>query len=343
MSAPRQGTPSADIATVDALEACIGKTPGPMHLKVIDHLDVGVVGWLAASPFLFATFADAASIGISLAGGRAGFVDVIDTTRLSIRKEFLDRPELASEGCGFGGLFLIPGIGETLRVNGRVHAIDQAAIQITVEECYIHCAKALIRSDFWDANPQSAIPTDIAEFLKASRFLALATVDGGGYADVSPKGDPVGMMIRLTDDAAWFADRPGNRRADSFRNILTQPRIVIAALVPGATRIALLQGEAQLRQDEQARAGFAVQNKAPLIVTRIERPEILPVDSPALARARLWPAKPPTEAIDPAAIISGHVKLSKERGLQATLVRAALSVPGLVQKGLKHDYKTNLY
>ena len=52
-------------------------------------------------------------------------------------------------------------------------------------------------------------------------------------------------MIRVAGGVAWFADRPGNRRADSFRNILKQPRIAIAALVPGFTQVALLSGEAR--------------------------------------------------------------------------------------------------
>ncbi|MBS4005555.1 MAG: hypothetical protein KGZ91_19470 [Afipia sp.] len=86
-----------------------------------------------------------------------------------------------------------------------------------------------------------------------------------------------------------------------------------------------------------------MQEKTPLLATQIELALIDIVDSPALARAKLWPAKPPDETVDPAAILVGHIKLSKERGLQASLVRSAVSVPGVMRKGLQHDYKTNLY
>ncbi len=249
---------------------------------------------------------------------------------------------MAREGCGFGALSLVPTVGETLRINGRVTAVGDGAIEIGVEECYIHCAKALIRSDFWSAQPRAA-PSDTGEFLAHSRFIALGTVDTEGRADLSPKGDPAGVMTRVANDAVWFADRPGNRRADSFRNILIQPRIAVAALIPGAPRVALLRGEARITKDERARASLSVQDKTPLLATRIDSPEILIVDSPALGRAQLWPAKPRNCAIDPAAILVGHVKLSKERGIQASILRSAVSVPGLMRKGLARDYKTNLY
>ena len=255
----------------------------------------------------------------------------------------MDNPDLACEGHGFGALSLLPTIGETLRINGRVTALRPDAIEIRIDECYVHCAKALIRSDFWCANQQSSAPSDPGEFLAASRFLALATLDAKGHADVSPKGDPAGMMIRMADNAAWFADRPGNRRADSFRNMLSQPRVAVAALIPGVTRIAKLRGEARITQDHRARAGFVVRDKTPQLVTRIERPDVEFINSLSLARAQQWLKEAPDEVIDPAALISSHVKLSKQRGLQATLARAAVSVPGLMQKGLNRDYKTNLY
>ena len=61
------------IDTVAALESVLGKTPPPMHLKVIDHLDEGARRWIAASPLLFAGFGDAATLAITLGGGAPGF------------------------------------------------------------------------------------------------------------------------------------------------------------------------------------------------------------------------------------------------------------------------------
>lgn len=333
---------SDQIEDVAALEARIGKTPASINLKVIDHLDAEALRWLAASPVMFAGFGSAGEIAITLAGGAADFVEIIDARRMRLPKACLDHPDIARDHHGFGALFLVPSIGETLRINGRVEAVDDNAIEIRVDECYVHCAKALMRSGFWSATPQPAFSHDPAEFLSASRFMALATVDAQGAADVSPKGDPAGLMIRASDDAAWFADRPGNRRADSFRNMLTQPRIAIAALIPGTARVALLAGRARISADENTRSQFAVKDRAPLLTTRIEAPEIVLVDSPTLERAQLWPAKAPREAIDPAATLAAHVRLNRDQGFQAKLLRASISTL-VVQKGLDYDYKNNLY
>lgn len=331
------------IADVAALEAVIGKTPGPMHLKVIDHVDDSARRWIAASPLCFIAFGDAGGIVITLAGGARGFAQAVGDRQLRLPAAMLDAPQLARVGEGVGALFLAPGIGETLRVNGRVAAADGSAILIDVLECYVHCAKALIRSGFWNAAPLNQAPQSDADFLDASRFMALATIDREGRADLSPKGDPAGTMLRWHDGAAWYADRPGNRRVDSFRNILVQPQVAAAALIPGSTRIALLSGRARIAVDAAMRERFAVGGKTPLLATCIEQPQLQLQDSAALARAQLWPAGPRDPSVDPAAAMVAHIKLNKIRGLQASLVRATLSVPGLMEKGLERDYKHNLY
>src|SRR3546814_15012643 len=91
--------------------------------------------------------------------------------------------------------------------------------------------------------------------------MALATIDAAGCADLSPKGDPAGAMAHIAGDQLWFADRPGNRRADSFRNIIAQPRIAAALLIPGSSHIAIIRGTAMLTDDANARASFEVQGK----------------------------------------------------------------------------------
>ena len=326
-----------------ALEARLGKPPSAMHLKVIDHLDTTALQWLAASPLMFACFGSASGIDISLAGGEPGFISATDSSRMRVPKRFLDDPSLGIKGQRFGSLCLIPAIGESLRINGRVAAVDQEAIEVSVEECYVHCAKALIRSNFWGASPSAAVPSDPVDFLSASQFVALASMDAEGRADVSPKGDPAGTMVRLSDTEVCFADRPGNRRADSFRNILTQPRVAAAVLIPGSARIALIHGEAQITKDVHLLGSFAVHDKIPLLATRSEYPNIVLIESPALDRARLWPASRGDHTVDPAATLVAHVRLNKERGLMATLVRTAVSFPSLMQKGLDRDYKANLY
>lgn len=331
------------IDTIAALEGVVGKTPPPMRLKVIDHLDAGALRWIGQSPLMFAGFGADGSIGVTLAGGAPGFA-AGDAREMNLPLAFVDDPALARPGAAFGALFLLPGIGETLRVNGRVTDIEADHVRIAVEECFGHCAKALIRSELWAAQPAQA-PDDPAGLVSASRFMALATIGAQGHADLSPKGDPAGCMACLDGDVLWFADRPGNRRVDSFRNIVEHPDVALALLVPGARRIAVVRGRARLTTDEAARARFAVKDKTPLLAIRVEIEALALHESAALARANLWPVDEQSD-IDPAKLFVEHIKLNRAGGVGAALARASLSVPGvtgLLKKGLDKDYRDNLY
>lgn len=334
---------AADIDSIAALEAAIGKTPPAVNLKVIDHADAGACRWLAAAPLLFAGVGGADALTVTLAGGAPGFARA-DPATLSIPCAAFDDPELLVPGRPFASLFLIPGIGETLRINGHIEAVTGGEAHIAIADCYAHCAKALIRSTFWQAEPIAAPAGDAAAFAAATRFMALATVDPHGAADISPKGDPAGAMVRF-DEAGdlWFAERPGNRRADGLRNIVAQPRIAAALLVPGADEIMLIRGRARATTDAAACAAFTVQDKTPLLATRVADLTVERRASPALARARLWPAAPAPADIRPAKIFADHVRLNKNKGLAARVAGALVSVPGLMQKGLDKDYKDNLY
>lgn len=330
------------IDSIAALEQVVGKTPPAIDLKVIDHLDAGALGWLGASPLMFATFGDGASLAVTLGAGEPGFV-AGEPSVLRLPVASLDAPELAVPGAAFGSLFLAPGIGETLRVNGSVAEVANGEVRIAVAECYVHCAKALIRSAFWSAQPVDMPLDDPAAFLAASRFMALATIDGSGNADLSPKGDPAGCMVQFDGDRLWFADRPGNRRVDSFRNIVVQPRLAAAVLVPGCAVVAIVRGSAWLTTEAAARERFVVQGKTPHLAIGVEDPVVELRSSRALARAGLWPLTDVQAPIDPAKMLVAHVKLNKDKGLGAKVAGAMVSMPGLLRKAMEQDYKSNLY
>ncbi|WP_379654585.1 pyridoxamine 5'-phosphate oxidase family protein [Pseudoxanthomonas sp. UC19_8] len=335
---------TAQITDADTLQRCIGALPGPRDMKVIDHLDAWAVRWLKASPLAFFGFGDAEGIAITVGGGPAGFARTDTPSTLDLPPTRLDDPRLARAGQSFCSLWLVPGLGETLRINGQVAGVEDGRIGIAVRECYLHCAKALIRSDFWQAAPDPlAAPLTPVQAAARSRFLVLATVNGAGQADLSPKGDPAGALLQADEAALWLPDRPGNRRVDSFRNLLEQPRLSLAALVPGQTRLLHVRGTATLTTDAAARARLAVGDKPPKLVTRIAPAHWTVRDSAALAAAALWPAAQPPDDLAPAEIFKAHVRLNRSSGLQAAMVRAAVAVPGLVRHGLDQDYKKNLY
>lgn len=327
------------------LEAVIGRTPAPAVLKVIDHLDEWALRWIAAAPFMLACFGDASDISVTPAGGAPGFASG-DQHELRLPTQLFDDTALARPGAAFASLFLLPGIGETLRINGKVVEAGPTEIRVAVEECYGHCAKALLRSELWAAQPIDTVPDDPAAYVAASRFMALATVSADGRADLSPKGDPAGRMARLDGDALWFADRPGNRRVDSFRNILTQPRMALALLIPGATRVAIVHGEAAITTEEASREQFTVEEKTPSLAIRVETSKVELRESAALARARPWPAVLGEHGINPTKLAISHIKLNRNRGFGAkftSAVLAGLDATGLVQKVVDKEYKDNLY
>ncbi|MBL8269330.1 pyridoxamine 5'-phosphate oxidase family protein [Steroidobacter sp.] len=335
---------SSLVSDLDTLQGLVGKLPGPRDLKVIDFLDEHALRWIAASPVVFVTFGTPTELAVTVAAsGETGFTRIDESRHFSLPLTSLDDPQLAREGVAVATLFLVPGMEETLRINGRVTSVADGQVGIAVHECYLHCAKAFMRSSFWSATPSEDVSTDHAEFVSHSRFMALATIDDEGHADLSPKGDPTGSLLQAHQNAIWYPDRPGNRRIDSFRNILTQPRIAALVVIPGSLQVMHISGQARVSTDETVRTSFAVSDKTPKVVTRIENAELSVRKSEALARARLWPTVPTTADLNPADIFKAHVQLSRETGLQATLVRAAVAVPGMMRKGLENDYKNNLY
>jgi len=337
----------AEIRDIPSLEACLGAPSPTVLMKVIDHIDPGAERWLAASPVGFVACARDGGIQVTTVGGAAGFATAPDAHTLRVPLAAFDDPAIVQVGDGFGSLFLVPGIGETLRVNGVVTELDGESLLVAVEECYIHCAKALIRSGFWQAtaldSALNSAPEDAVAFLGETRFMALATLDENGRADVSPKGDPAGGLLRFVDGVAHYAERPGNRRADSYRNMIANPAMAAIALIPGSAAVVRVTGQATICSDAALRDHFVVQGKSPLLVTAIADLVAEPHTSLALTNANLWPTGDAPAGISPAKILIEHVNRNKTKGVKATLVRTSLAIPGAVEKALASDYKSNLY
>ena len=72
-------------------------------------------------------------------------------------------------------------------------------------------------------------------FVEHSPFVCLATSDRAGHCDLSPRGDPAGFVRILDERTLLLPERPGNRLADSLRNLLANPHIGLLFVVPGVT------------------------------------------------------------------------------------------------------------
>jgi PPOX class probable FMN-dependent enzyme len=168
-----------EVTTADELRDIVGHPNNYVANKVGKGLSAAHQDWLAHSPLGFvAPTAARGGVDVSPKGDPPGFVHIIDDITIAIPERpgnkrvdgylnVLERPHV-------GTLFLIPGRGDTLRINGTARILADAdyfdamtvadkrpilALEIDVEEVFFHCAKAFLRSDAWD--PSSWNPTAV--------------------------------------------------------------------------------------------------------------------------------------------------------------------------------------
>jgi PPOX class probable FMN-dependent enzyme len=126
------------------------------------------------------------------------------------------------------------------------------------------------------------------QFVERSPFLCLATSGADGTCDVSPRGDPAGFVRILDDRTLLLPDRPGNRLADSHRNILENPHVALLFVIPGITDTFRVNGTAAIVTDPQLLEPCAVEGKVPKLGIRIVIDEAFTHCSKAFLRSQLW-------------------------------------------------------
>jgi PPOX class probable FMN-dependent enzyme len=179
---------SREVTTIEDLRAIVGHPLAPAANKVKSSLSDAQRDWLSHSPLGFIATTDAEGrVDVSPKGDPPGFVHVIDDTTIAIPERpgnrrvdgflnVLQRPRV-------GTVFLIPGRGDTLRINGTARIMADApyfetmavggkrpilAMEIAVDEVFFHCPKAFLRSDAWkpDTWNPTAVPS-VAQLAKA--------------------------------------------------------------------------------------------------------------------------------------------------------------------------------
>ena len=134
------------------------------------------------------------------------------------------------------------------------------------------------------------------QWLAASPLCLVATRAADGTCDVSPKGDPPGSTLVLDDATIALPERPGNRRADGFRNVLTNPHVGLVFLVPGRGDTLRVNGRARLVRDAPFFDAMEVRGHRPLLALVVEVEEVFHHCSKAFLRSHLW--QPETWAPD---------------------------------------------
>ncbi|RZU52773.1 hypothetical protein EV385_4656 [Krasilnikovia cinnamomea] len=126
------------------------------------------------------------------------------------------------------------------------------------------------------------------QWLANSPFCLVATSDAHGRCDVSPKGDPPGFTLVVDDTTIALPERPGNRRADGFHNVIENPHVGLNFFVPGRGDTLRINGRARLIRDADFFDRMVVKGHRPILALLVEIEEVFYHCSKAFLRSALW-------------------------------------------------------
>jgi PPOX class probable FMN-dependent enzyme len=126
------------------------------------------------------------------------------------------------------------------------------------------------------------------QWLAASRLCFVATSDAAGNLDVSPKGDPAGFTKVLDATTIVIPERPGNRRADGFHNLLANPHVGLVFLIGGRGDTLRINGRATIVADAPYFDELIVKGHRPALVLEVAIDEVFYHCSKAFLRSDAW-------------------------------------------------------
>ena len=148
------------------------------------------------------------------------------------------------------------------------------------------------------------------DFIARAPFLLLATANSAGDCDASPRGGPPGFVHVLDEQRLVVPEYPGNRRADSHRNLLENPRAAMLFAIPGLRETLRVAGRACITRDEGLLGGMGVDGRTPKLGIGLEVEEAFIHCAKAFIRSSLWdPESWPEELPSASAILRDHVDI----------------------------------
>lgn len=171
------------------------------------------------------------------------------------------------------------------------------------------------------------------DFIAKSPLLFMATSDSSGFCDVSPRGDAAGFVHVMDESWLVIPERPGNRRFDSLRNILSNPRVGLVFVIPGLKETLRINGSAVLIRDEDLLDLLSVQGKRPWLGIGVRVDECFIHCAKAFMRSQVWEPGfwlAREQLPNPSRIIADHVN-------QDHVTEES------VAKALQDSYKKRLY
>lgn len=346
-----------DLTPVSAneVEAVLGKPAQLIALKQSSYLDTGHQDLVRRSPIAGIGYLDERDQATSnFVGGTVGFAEILDDQRIAFSlPPTAKRP---AKEARIGMVFLFPGVGETLRLNGRASSITNGHVVLAVEEVYIHCSRAVSRSGLWvlparsvsepatDLTPSTGedallAPLDapnINRIMANAPFLILTSFGSNVSADTSPRGDAPGFVHKLSGNKLAIPDRKGNQRADTFHNLAIDQRISFAALVPGTAEIAVISGIAAMSTDPALLEQMALNATPPQAAIVVDVTSAHIETANELMAAGLWSERSRDEVEtmpDMNALAAAQIARnagSQSHRLLSLLLRGMNAIPGLM-------------
>lgn len=125
-------------------------------------------------------------------------------------------------------------------------------------------------------------------WIAASPFVVIGSADAEGHMDLSPKGDPPGFVQVLADARLAVPDRPGNKRFDTFLNVLENPQVGLMFLVPGRGETLRVEGRAQVSTDPELLATMAEAGRDPTLALVVDIDQVMFHCGKSMIRSKMW-------------------------------------------------------
>jgi len=354
----------AHIHNATELQSLVGEPHEIIKAKVLGQLDYYCLAYLEQSPIMFLGFRDKGMSQILILDGAPGFVKAVNNHTLHIphHQEFsVIDGNIFNQFLPVSLYFWIPGIEETLRINGMAGwVIDNKSplvsttpfrnLCLRIDATFLHCAKSVKRSKLWVKKESADKKIDFKNkkttllndnhrmFIALSPFICLHTQNNSNQTELSPRGDPQGFVHILDDTHLLIPDRPGNKRVDSMYNLLDNPRLGIIFLVPGSTSVLKINGKASLVSDSELLQPLAIKNKVPKLGILVSVTQCEFYQSNALNWQTIWAkaAEADKKQFPPLGQILVE-QTTKNKSLM-TKIKGKI-----VEAVIKRDYKKNMY
>ena len=125
-------------------------------------------------------------------------------------------------------------------------------------------------------------------WIERSPFVVIASRDSAGRLDLSPKGDPAGFVRVLDDSTFAIPDRPGNRRMDTFLNVLETGSVAVMFMVPGRGEVLRASGTGQIVRDPNLLSTMAERGREPTLALVVSIDEVMFHCGKSVIRSGLW-------------------------------------------------------